>query len=1220
MPEFAESDILIHGMRGWKTIARGAAGAFVLFFALLAALAFLMPRWINGEAVKAGILARASRAAGGTVRYDRMDLAWFPRPRIVVRRLELDLPHRAAGTVESLTLYPALFPLGRGGYHLAKVRADAPDLAVEIPRPAKEEKPASLAEVRERIAGLLSTLSVDAPGLVFEVHRGRVALSFGPRPPCALREIEGRIVLPPKRLDVDIRCASNLWGNLSLNGSLDAAELNGRGTIGVAGLDLAPFAESFLPEGWRGVAAGHADLGAGFVIEGFRTLKAEARGESPSLSVRRGNGTAGMSGLRIGGTVEIGGAGTVVSVTRMSLESPRLRVSGRLVLDRAAPHAVLELHEGDLDIEPARKALLALAGDVDGVRNVLDYVRGGRLTLSTMKIEGPAIFGPGAIDRLYLEGRLEAGNIFVTDADLDLRDAAGNVVLSRGILTADHATARVGESRAHDGSLTLGFTGRNAPFRLDAQVEADLARLPRVLLRLAGDKGLEDELSRVEDLKGKASGRLTIGDRIGSLRVRADATDLRLSGRYLRVPFPVEVDGGRLLFDESGITVERLSGRLGRSAFSRVAAHVRLGDSPAMDRFSGNVSAALGELYPWLASLGGMETARENIRKLDGFTDLAVARLDGPIARPAEWRYEASGSLRDVVLETNRLPGPVAMENGAFRISPDNVSVAALDTRFLDAAIRLSGRIDGYRTPFRGLDATLSGQVGPDALRWIRDATRMPQELTPRAPVSVSAGHVVLDRDGTFSIAGTYALRDGPVLSGEFVKGRDGFVLRHGTVQDDESRATFDLRLSGKELDVGFSGHLARATVGRLFPSKRIRHGWIAGELRAHVPLDRPARSTAQGHLVAKDIHIPRLMGPLAVEDLSLRATGNRIDVTSSKLAWGKTRFSLNGNAITSGDALSVDADLASDEIVWDEIRSKVPGAGWAEGTGIARGGSGAIRPPPVTGVVRLTAGSLIVGEYAWKQVRADIVFRGEETAATIREADFCGISTTGDVILGPGGTTVDLRLSSRGRAFQPDMSCLQHQRIGMTGTYVVTGRIAGSGTGDALVRSLHGDIAFRATKGRIHKLNLLSKILALLNVTQLFLGKVPDLAHDGFAYNSLSVKGTLSGGKLTIGEAMLDGSSMNIVGQGEIDVRTRKVDIVALASPLKTIDTILRRIPVVRYILGGSLISIAVKAEGDLDDPSVSILPPSAVVKGLLGVVERTLKLPVRLFEGGVP
>ena len=1212
--------MLIHGMKGWKTIAWGAAGAFALLVALLVALAILAPRWINGEAVKAGVLARVSRAAGGTVRYERLDLAWFPRPRIAVRRLELVLPRRAAGTVESLTLYPALLPLVRGRFRIALARADAPDLAVEIPPREKEEKPLSIEEVRRRISDLLSVLSAGAPGLVLEVHRGRLALSRDPRPALALREIEGRIVLPPKRLDVEIRCASNLWGSFSLNGSLDAAELNARGTIGVTGLDLAPFSESFLPKAWRRAVAGRADLGAGFAFERFRTLKAEVRGGSPSLSVRRGTGTAAVAGLRFGGTVEIGGAGTVVTVSRMSLESPRLRASGSLVMDRTTPRAALELHDGDLEIEPARKVLLALAGDIDGVRKVLEYVRGGRLALSAMKIEGPALFAPGALDRFSLEGRLGEGIIFVPDADLDLRDVAGHVVMSRGILRADHAAARVGDSRARDGSLELGFEGRNPPFRLDARVDADLARLPRVLLRLTRDKGLEDELSRVEDLTGRASGRLAIGDRIGSLRVTADATDLRLSARYLRVPFPVEVDGGRFLFDENGIAVERLSGRLGRSAFSGIAGHVRLGASPAFERLSGDVSAALGELYPWLASLPGMERTRENVPRLDGSANISIARLEGPISRPSEWRYEASGSLRDVVVAPRRLPGPVAMAKGAFRLSTDNVSATGTDARFLDAAILLSMRIDGYRAPFRGLDATLSGQVGPDALRWIWDAARMPEDLVPRAPVSVSAGHVVLDRDGTFSIAGTYALPDGPVLSGEFVKSRDGFVLRHGTVRDDESLATVDLRLSGRELDAGFSGRLARATVNRLFPNRRIRHGWIEGDLRAHIPLDRPARSTAQGHLDAKEIRLPRLMGPLAVEDISLRATGNRFEVTSSELAWGKTRFSLTGRAVASGDALDVDADLAADAIAWDDIRASAPGAVGAEGVGGVRGGSGTRRHLPLTGIVRLTAGSLALGEYAWKRVRADIALRGDETAATIREADLCGVSTTGDARLGPGGTTVDLRFSSRGRALQPDLSCLQRQRIDMTGTYDLTGRIAGSGAGDALVRGLHGDIAFRATKGRIHRLNLLSKILALLNVTQIFLGKVPDLAHDGFAYNSLSVKGTLSGDKLKIGEAVLDGSSMNIVAQGEIDLRTRKVDIVALASPLKTIDTILRWIPVVRYILGGSVVSIAVKAKGDLDDPAVSILSPSEIVKGLLGVVERTLKLPVRIFEGGVP
>ena len=54
-------------MSDWKKITLGVAGAFGLLAVLLGALTVLMPRWINGEAVKAGILARVSRAAGGTV-------------------------------------------------------------------------------------------------------------------------------------------------------------------------------------------------------------------------------------------------------------------------------------------------------------------------------------------------------------------------------------------------------------------------------------------------------------------------------------------------------------------------------------------------------------------------------------------------------------------------------------------------------------------------------------------------------------------------------------------------------------------------------------------------------------------------------------------------------------------------------------------------------------------------------------------------------------------------------------------------------------------------------------------------------------------------------------------------------------------------------------------------------------------------------------------------
>jgi len=68
--------------------------------------------------------------------------------------------------------------------------------------------------------------------------------------------------------------------------------------------------------------------------------------------------------------------------------------------------------------------------------------------------------------------------------------------------------------------------------------------------------------------------------------------------------------------------------------------------------------------------------------------------------------------------------------------------------------------------------------------------------------------------------------------------------------------------------------------------------------------------------------------------------------------------------------------------------------------------------------------------------------------------------------------------------------------------------------------------------------------------------------------------------------------------------------------SPLKTVDTVVRNIPLVGNILGGSLVSIPVKVTGDINDPTVVPLSPSAVGSGLLGTMKRVFQLPFTLTQ----
>ena len=90
----------------------------------------------------------------------------------------------------------------------------------------------------------------------------------------------------------------------------------------------------------------------------------------------------------------------------------------------------------------------------------------------------------------------------------------------------------------------------------------------------------------------------------------------------------------------------------------------------------------------------------------------------------------------------------------------------------------------------------------------------------------------------------------------------------------------------------------------------------------------------------------------------------------------------------------------------------------------------------------------------------------------------------------------------------------------------------------------------------------------------------------------------------------------MGIGCEGDIDLINREMDLTVLVAPLKTVDRIVRKLPIINNILGGSLISIPFRATGKLSSPTVIPLSPTAVGSGVLGIMERTLKLPITLIQ----
>jgi hypothetical protein len=114
--------------------------------------------------------------------------------------------------------------------------------------------------------------------------------------------------------------------------------------------------------------------------------------------------------------------------------------------------------------------------------------------------------------------------------------------------------------------------------------------------------------------------------------------------------------------------------------------------------------------------------------------------------------------------------------------------------------------------------------------------------------------------------------------------------------------------------------------------------------------------------------------------------------------------------------------------------------------------------------------------------------------------------------------------------------------------------------------------------------------------------------------------KTDILGSRLVLKEFVIDAASMEIAGQGNIDFIDKEVDLKVLVSPLKTVDFLIKKIPLITDIVGGTLVTIPVRVKGHIDEPDISYLSPADIGSGLLGIMKNTLELPVKIIHPDKP
>ena len=450
-------------------------------------------------------------------------------------------------------------------------------------------------------------------------------------------------------------------------------------------------------------------------------------------------------------------------------------------------------------------------------------------------------------------------------------------------------------------------------------------------------------------------------------------------------------------------------------------------------------------------------------------------------------------------------------------------------------------------------------------------------------------------------------------ISLELTKTEDSFYLRRFVISDGVSNGSFQLTLKGGTLDAGFSGNLCKETLDKLLVHNSILSGRIEGNFKAHIPVKKMRESKLSGNLRGWELDLAELNVPLKIEEVSLKTADKTVDVETMRFLWEGHQGNCKGRFLFSEKEITVDLDVSLDELDWKSIETFIE-------NGDAKKGSSDKKESglPVQGVLRIVLGEFKYKTLVWHPVHAEFRVVGDNVEIQFSENKVCGIEMSGQMRIASDEMLLDFKLFAENQPIGPTALCMTNEDI--DGTFNLEGTIKGKGKPEELMKEAKGRLKFRAKDGKINRSSRWTNIFEYLSISNLLTGGLTHFKKEGFRFSTVEAQIDIEGGALHFKKGLIHSDAMDVAYEGKLDVLNEKLDFKLLIAPFTTANWIIRHIPIVNYLMGGTIGTIPVKVTGDINDPKVTALPLSSVGAGLIGVLERTIKAPVAAAEALAP
>jgi hypothetical protein len=1225
--------------------------ASVAAFFLVVLLVVLPTVLVNRPETRAALQQRLGAMLGGEVAFDRVKLTLFPRLCATVGHPRLVMPDKVSARAAEIDVCLRLLPLLRGQVMADTIKVQSPEIHLPIaPLDSAGAGPGfpDPRQLLERMAEPLKQIPVTA----IEVTDGRVELSGTGGQRFEFRNLSLRFQHSSEGLEWSLQGESDVLKTFSARGHLETDTLKGTTTLQASDFRPQLLQAFFLPGAAFQVLDTRLDLDVSVALEGPGRATATIAGKAPTLALGYKHRETRLSVDRFAAQMELSGDRLAVSVSEFSSRTPRASLELAFVIDeKAHPKIDIDL-KGRSDLAGARDFTLAMLQEIPEVLLVCDIVRSGEVPQIHVNLHGDSWSDLGNLNNLLIKGRLENGSVYLPWIDLALNEVSGDVLIAGGILEGQDLKGRYKGTRAENGTLRVGLSLADPVLQLDIFAHAELSALPPLLAQVVPDPVFRKEVALIREFSGTAQGTLRLNGTHTDVAVEVQASELDVKARYEPIPYPLAFQGGRFGYRSDGVDMHGVDVAIGNSKLSRVDLVIGM-DSDRDLHLEGATPEAvvdLAESFNICRDVPGLDA----LRTVEARASLRNAHFTGKALKPETWRFRSEGVIQNLHVDSEFLPAPLKVASGPFEWRGTVVRFEGWNALLGESTLNgLACDFDWSGTPSVSLRAEAVSASVAELYAFLESSRQHDLPLEPFAPLSgtirFSGAQSRLSFPAGVSplVEVSAALETASISSPRLdhpLELNSGRILLKGTrldVQDvNAALGKSEIKRFRLRADWGESGDLDAAADAAIIHGEDLFlgvAGWpglnavredIAG-LRGTVTVSDPSlkgpiRDPRRWRLKAvaevtdivitttfldEPIRIPA--GRLAAAEVeSSEGSVTELHIDATRLSIGTDAAVVNGDIAFSPAETRLDLDVVAESLDWNEIE-KIS-------TRMAERRPGESRP--VRGRVGLRAEHFMIDRFRNTPFYADATLTPQGVTVLIERVGFCEMTLIGRISF--DGPMVDAYIVPvvEGMALDSVVSCLTAEKSKITGNFNLSGALQANARREDLTKALKGRVTFVAEDGSILQSRFFARLLSLLNLTEIYRGQLPDLRSQGLDYKRSVAAIEIKDGTVFVNDWSIDGPTYWMGSRGEIDIASQKIDFTILVSPFKTIDRIINSIPGVRWILGGRLVAIPMKATGDLEDPSVTALSPSAVGSSILDMIQRTLTLPIEIIQPLVP